>query len=76
MGEKNGRYEAKDGDEGRCTARINHFLVESGYLELYVGNPFDWIFLHSAYQTEPLNIFREFMHTLYLVKEDELIPKA
>lgn len=77
MGEKNGRYEAKDdGDEERCTARINHFLVESGYPELYVGNPFDWIFLHSAHQIEPLNIFREFMHTLYLVKEDELIPKA
>ncbi len=53
-----GNYEADDGDADRCIAKMNQYLVESGYPELYVGNPYDWIFFYAAKSDEPLFTFR------------------
>lgn len=69
-------YEAYDGDNDRCICRINDCLSDSGYPLLYAGNPFDWIFVNAANKKYPLEIFRDFMLALYLIKEDELIAKV
>lgn len=53
-----GNYEADDGDADRCIAKMNQYLVESGYPELYVGNPYDWIFFYAAKSDEPLFTIR------------------
>ena len=52
------------------------FLSDAGYPALYAGNPFDWIFMYSAHDDCPLEALRFFMRELYLVKKDELQPKA
>ena len=53
-----GHYRADPGDADRCITSMNHYLADSGYPELYVGNPYDWIFLYAAKQEEPLFVFR------------------
>lgn len=53
-----GDYEAAPGDAERGIARMNKYLVDSGYPELYVGNPFDWVFFYAAKREEPLFVFR------------------
>ena len=53
-----GSYLAAPGDAGRCIASMNQFLIQSGYPELYVGNPYDWIFFYAARNEEPLPFFR------------------
>ena len=53
-----GSYEADPGDAERCIATMNQYLIDSGYPELYVGNPYDWIFFYAAKREEPLFVFR------------------
>lgn len=53
-----GDYEADFGDADRCIASMNQYLINSGYPELYVGNPYDWIFFYAAKREEPLYVFR------------------
>ena len=53
-----GNYEADSGDAERCITNMNQYLVNSGYSELYVGNPYDWIFFYASKREEPLYIFR------------------
>ena len=53
-----GNYEADSGDAERCITNMNQYLVNSGYPELYVGNPYDWIFFYASKREEPLYIFR------------------
>ena len=53
-----GSYAARPGDAARCISHMDQVLVESGYPELYVGNPYDWIFLYAAKSDEPLTTFR------------------
>ena len=53
-----GSYEAGPGDGPRCLAAMNQHLIESGYPELYIGNPYDWIFFYAAKCGEPLFVFR------------------
>ncbi len=65
-------YSAEGGDADRCISRINRYLLDSGYPELYEGNPFDWIFIFSSNDDTPLYTFREFMHEMYVLKENEL----
>ena len=33
-------------------------------MELYPGNPYDWIFLFACHTDEPLAIFRDIWNTL------------
>ena len=51
-------YEAVDGEADRCITSMNQYLVDSGYPELYVGNPYDWIFFYASKNDEPLYVFR------------------
>jgi hypothetical protein len=53
-----GNYEADSGDADRCITSMNQHLINSGYPELYVGNPYDWIFFYAAKCEEPLYVFR------------------
>lgn len=69
---KRGEYsvEAKDKDADRCIDQINNFLSEAGYPLLYPGNPYDWLFLYSSIDEQPLCLFREFMQQLYYIKQE------
>lgn len=40
------------------TTEINDCLNSCGYEPLYPGNPYDWIFLTSAYNEDPTEFFR------------------
>lgn len=42
----------------------NTRLNQCGYEDLYAGNPYDWIFLCSARNDEPLNFFRSCIEEL------------
>ncbi len=53
-----GNYEADPGDAARCITAMNQYLIDSGYPELYVGNPYDWIFFYATKREEPLFVFR------------------
>lgn len=39
-------------------AEMNATLTECGFSELYVGNPFDWMFLYCTLEEYPLDTFR------------------
>ncbi len=62
-------YIAKPDDAPRCIASINRLLLDASYPELYEGNPYDWIYLFAAQDSEPLDAFRSFMREVYLNKE-------
>ncbi len=59
-----GSYEAEADDGKRFLAFADHVMMEAGYPELYVGNPYDWIFIYCAQDQEPLRLFREIWNTL------------
>ena len=69
---KDATYRAQPGEADRCFSEINKYLVDAGYPALYLGNPFDWIFMYTMQDEFPLITFREFMHELFIIKEDEL----
>ena len=39
-------------------AEMNAVLNECGFSELYMGNPFDWMFLYCTLEDNPLDTFR------------------
>ncbi len=53
-----GDYESSPGDADRCIAEMNRYLIDCSYPELYVGNPYDWIFFYAVKDGEPLRTFR------------------
>ena len=55
---------AGENDSIRCIDEINATLVGSGYSELYVGNPYDWLFLYVSKDQEPLITFRTIWSSL------------
>ena len=55
---KKGDYAKAPGDEKRCLASMDQHLMDAGYPALYVGNPYDWLFLYAAHDEEPLKVFR------------------
>lgn len=67
---------AKRGDYEKYIETINHYLNDVGYPMLYVGNPFDWIFMYAASQKSPLDAFRDIIYNLYEVKAAELESKV
>lgn len=66
-------YQARPGDDERFTSDANRRLLEVGYPELYLGNPYDWIFLYCCKSEEPLTVFREFIHEMYLENEEVIL---
>lgn len=63
---------AAEHDAERCVDKINSYLLESGYPELYPGNPYDWIFMWAVKDSQPLLAFRDHMIALYAYKSDQL----
>lgn len=63
---------AAEHDAERCIDKINSYLLESGYPELYPGNPYDWIFMWAVKDQRPLLAFRDHMIALYAYKSDQL----
>lgn len=57
-------YRAEENDADRFLAFADQALAEAGYPELYIGNPYDWIFLYCAKDDEPLRLFREIFNAL------------
>ncbi|MGN1114707.1 MAG: hypothetical protein ACI4RC_06255 [Oscillospiraceae bacterium] len=68
-------YHSKGGLADRCIDEINKYLIDSGYPALYIGNPYDWLFMYSSQDEYPLETFRNFINELYIIQEDKLNPK-
>ena len=68
---KEGSYEAEAEDANRCLTSMNQHLVDCGYPELYVGNPYDWIFLYASKCDEPLYVFRYIWNELLTTTLEE-----
>lgn len=66
-----GSYAAAEDDGSRFLAFMDQALMEAGYPELYMGNPYDWIFFYCAQDQEPLRLFREIWNTLLGEKLEE-----
>lgn len=69
----NALWEATDIDAERCIDKINRYLIEAGYPELYPGNPYDWIFMWAVKDVWPLVTFRDHMRALYAHKSSEQV---
>ena len=63
-------YSAKFSDSERCLDMINARLLDAGYLKLYAGNPYDWIFMWALNDENPLIAFRYYMGEVFAVKEE------
>lgn len=59
-----GSCDADEQDGARFIATVNQYMIEAGYPELYVGNPYDWIFFYVSHDREPLITFREIWQSL------------
>ena len=66
----NNHYEAENGDADRFKSTIKNYLTEAGYLQLYPGNPYDFIILVSANSECPLMTFRDYMREMFIKKTD------
>ena len=55
----------------RCIDKINRYLIEAGYPELYPGNPYDWIFMWAVKDVWPLVTFRDHMRALHAYMSSE-----
>ena len=66
-----GGYAVRPADAERCISHMDQVLFEAGYPELYVGNPYDWIFLYAASSDEPLTTFRYIWNELLLLTQEE-----
>ena len=58
-------FDANEADDEECidffdnfTEQMNDILDSSGMGPLYVGNPYDWLFLYCAKCDNPLDVFR------------------
>ncbi len=67
-----GYFEAEKDDNLRSIEDMNRYLIESGYPELYAGNPYDWIFMYSNMSADPLSTFRQIFGIIYENKEAEI----
>lgn len=73
---KDAYFEATKNDAERCIDKINRYLLEASYPELYYGNPYDWIFLWAVNDGCPLLAFREYIAELIAYKADQLVGQA
>lgn len=62
-------YAAQRLEEDRCRDEIDLFLTDAGYMTLYPGNPYDWLFLFAAHQEDPLGVFRELWNSLMVMAQ-------
>ena len=64
-------YTAEGPDPERFLAFANKALTDAGYPELYIGDPYDWLFLYISQDLEPLRLFREVFNSLLGEKLEE-----
>lgn len=57
-------------DADKCFSLINKYLIDSGYPELYYGNPYDWIFMWALNSDRPLEEFRYYMGEVLAVASE------
>lgn len=57
-------------DADKCLSLINKYLIDSGYPELYYGNPYDWIFMWALNSDRPLEEFRYYMGEVLAVASE------
>lgn len=55
----------KSPDSDRCLYVINSRLLDAGYPILYAGNPYDWIFMWSLNNYNPLEAFRTYIGEVF-----------
>ncbi len=67
---QNDTYYKEEDDEIRCMNMINKYLVELGYPTLYIGNPYDWLFMWACYDESPLWCFRYYMNEVFNYKNE------
>lgn len=65
-------YQTTKEEADRCVDLINRYLIESGFAELYAGNPYDWIYLWANQNEEPLTAFRAYILELIAVKREQM----
>lgn len=66
---KSSHYNTTRVDSERCVDKINRYLLDCGYPELYAGNPYDWIFLWAVNDDiNPLLAFREYMREIFIAE--------
>lgn len=73
---KDAYCEATKTEAERCIDKINRYLLEASYPELYHGNPYDWIFLWAVNDTCPLLAFREYIAELIAFKSEQLAEET
>lgn len=66
-----GTYQTQPSDADRCISHMNQVLMDAGYPELYVGNPYDWIFFYATKSDEPLTTFRYIWNELLTTTLEE-----
>ena len=59
-----GSCDAGEQDGARFIDTVNQYMIDAGYPELYIGNPYDWIFFYVSHDREPLITFREIWQSL------------
>lgn len=64
-------YCATVNDSEACWAKINRYLSDAGYPELYAGNPYDWIFMWALNKEYPLEDFRMYIGEIFAIKEEQ-----
>ena len=63
---KQDSYIVEDNDFERCLDMINARLLGAGYPELYIGNPYDWLFMWALKDYDnPLFAFRYYMGEVF-----------
>lgn len=64
------QFIATDIQAEKCIFTINKYLLDAGYPELYMGNPYDWVFLWATNDDFPLMTFRDYMKEIFAVKSE------
>ena len=59
------------GDFDEFTDEMNSILQDTGYIQLYWRNPFDWMFGYCAVSNEPMYTFRDLIEEFYLSNDSE-----
>lgn len=70
--DENGKKRTVQKSDGAdCYYTLNRRLLEAGFQSLYFGNPYDWIFLWSMKDEDPLGTFRYYLGEVYAVHLEE-----
>lgn len=69
--ESGAKSDAAAKDAADCFYTMNSLLLEAGFQELYLGNPYDWIFLWCMNDEEPLDTFRYYLGEVFATHIEE-----